>query len=70
MSTVLVFGPQGEALNPCHPARARQLLRKQRAEVVSTRPYSIQLLGRGSGATPSGASLPLDPVDPVLRDEG
>jgi len=50
MSTVLVFGTQGEPLNPCHPARARQLLRKQRAEVVSTRPYAIRLVSRESPA--------------------
>jgi hypothetical protein len=40
MSTVRVYGPHGEALNPCHPARARQLLRNRRATVVSKRPYA------------------------------
>jgi acyl-coenzyme A synthetase/AMP-(fatty) acid ligase len=48
MSTVLVFDTQGTPLNPCHPARARQLVRKQRAEVVSTRPYAIRLVFRES----------------------
>jgi acyl-coenzyme A synthetase/AMP-(fatty) acid ligase len=50
MSSVLVIGLQGEPLNPCHPARARQLVRKQRAEVVSTRPYAIRLVSRESPA--------------------
>jgi acyl-coenzyme A synthetase/AMP-(fatty) acid ligase len=50
MSTVFVFGLQGEPLNPCHPARARQLVRKQRAEVVSTRPYAIRLVPQESPA--------------------
>ncbi|MVF23689.1 hypothetical protein EVC37_19040 [Methylocaldum sp. BRCS4] len=50
MSTVLVIGLQGEPLNPCHPARARQLVRRQRAEVVSTRPYAIRLVSRESHA--------------------
>lgn len=50
MSTVLVFDTQGTPLNPCHPARARQLVRKQRAEVVSTRPYAIRLVSRESPA--------------------
>jgi len=69
MSTVLVFGPQGEPLNPCHPARARQLLRKRRAEVASTRPYAIRLLDRGSEATSAGSSDPVEPLHPKPRDE-
>ena len=58
MSTVLVFGTQGEPLNPCHPARARQLLRKQRAEVVSMRPYTIRLVSRESPACETARSNP------------
>jgi acyl-coenzyme A synthetase/AMP-(fatty) acid ligase len=56
MSTVLVIGLQGEPLNPCHPARARQLVRRQRAEVVSTRPYAIRLVSRASPACGTGRS--------------
>jgi hypothetical protein len=58
MSTVLVFGTRGEPLNPCHPARARQLLRKQRAEVVSTRPYTIRLVSRESPVCETARSNP------------
>jgi hypothetical protein len=65
MSTVLVFGLQGEPLNPCHPARARQLLRKQRAEVVSTRPYAIRLVSTEHcrDRTASAEPRPLEPGD-------
>lgn len=60
MSTVRVYGPHGEALHPCHPARARQLLRNQRATVISTRPYAIRLsevpTEPASAATESGST--------------
>jgi hypothetical protein len=58
MCSVTVFGVEGETLAPCHPARARQLLKKKRAVVKSIQPYSIRLLSR-SGVIPSSKpSLP------------
>ena len=67
MSTVLVFGPQGEPLNPCHPARARQLLRQQRAEVASKRPYAIRLV---NPAAKGITTEPVEPLHPEFHDEG
>jgi hypothetical protein len=42
--TVLVVAGDGRLLNPCHPARARELIRKQRAIRISRHPYTIRLL--------------------------
>ena len=50
MCSVTVFGVEGETLAPCHPARARQLLKKKRAVVKSVQPYSIRLLSRSGGS--------------------
>ena len=52
MCSVTVFGVEGETFAPCHPARARQLLKANRAVVKSVQPYSIRLLSR-SGVIPS-----------------
>ena len=41
---VLVIASDGRLLNPCHPARARELIRKQRATRVCHHPYTIRLL--------------------------
>jgi hypothetical protein len=49
MCSVTVFGVEGETLAPCHPARARQLLKAKRAVVKSVQPYSIRLLSRSDG---------------------
>ena len=46
MCSVPVFGVEGETLAPCHPARARQLLKNNRAVVESVQPFSIRLLSR------------------------
>lgn len=43
-NTVIVLSAEGKFLNPCHPARARELLRRARARVVKTMPFTIQLL--------------------------
>lgn len=61
MSTVRVYGPHGEALNPCHPARARQLLRNRRATVVSKRPYTIRLNAPPEGAEAVSTPPPESP---------
>ncbi|MBD9362316.1 RRXRR domain-containing protein [Methylomonas fluvii] len=42
--TVRVQAADGTPLNPCHPARARELLRQKRAIRVSRHPYTIRLL--------------------------
>ena len=44
--TVQVQCPAGKPLNPCHPARARELLRKNRAVRVSRYPFTIRLLSQ------------------------
>ena len=43
-NTVRVQAADGTPLNPCHPARARELLRQKRAIRVSRHPYTIRLL--------------------------
>lgn len=49
--TVLVQAADGKLLNPCHPARARELLRKKRAVRVSRHPYTIRLLLQNQAET-------------------
>lgn len=44
MYKVCVLNQEGDPLMPCHPARARQLIRSKKAVVVSKRPFTIQLL--------------------------
>jgi len=62
MSNVLVFDANGEALAPCHPARARQLLRKQRALVQSLQPYSIRLIPPAANVKPNPGTAPVAPL--------
>jgi hypothetical protein len=42
---VHVVASDGRVLNSCHPARARELIRKGRALRLSRHPYTIRLLG-------------------------
>ncbi len=56
MCSVTVFGVEGETLAPCHPARARQLLKAKRAVVKSVQPYSIRLLSKRGVISPSKPS--------------
>jgi len=42
---VHVVASDGRALNSCHPARARELIRKGRALRIGRHPYTIRLLG-------------------------
>ncbi len=51
--TVLVQAADGKPINPCHPARARELLRKKRAVRVSRHPYTIRLLPQNQTETMS-----------------
>jgi hypothetical protein len=46
---VRVLDPTGGALHPCHPARARELVRRGRAEWVAGARRTLRLL-----ATPGG----------------
>ncbi|WP_020481791.1 RRXRR domain-containing protein [Methylomonas sp. MK1] len=41
--TVQVQAANGHPLNPCHPARARELLRKKRVIRVCRHPFTIRL---------------------------
>ena len=43
--TVRVQAANGHPLNPCHPARARELLRKKCAIRVCRHPFTIRLRG-------------------------
>lgn len=49
--TVRVQAADGKPINPCHPARARELLRKKRAVRVSRHPYTIRLLLKNQAET-------------------
>ncbi len=49
--TVLVQAADGKPINPCHPARARELLRKKRAVRVNRHPYTIRLLLQNQAET-------------------
>ncbi len=42
---VHVVASDGRVLNSCHPARARELIRKGRALRLSRHPYTIRLIG-------------------------
>ena len=49
MQRVLVVGANREPLMPCHPARARMLLRQGRAAVLRRCPFTIVLKERSTG---------------------
>ncbi|MGB1288752.1 MAG: RNA-guided endonuclease IscB [Aggregatilineales bacterium] len=49
MQKVFVVDKNQESLMPCHPARARELLRKGRARVLRRYPFTIILLDREGG---------------------
>src|SRR5215472_4602662 len=46
---VFVMASNGKPLMPCHPARARQLLRSGRARVHKLYPFAIRLTDRKGG---------------------
>ncbi|MEV5435086.1 RNA-guided endonuclease IscB [Streptomyces sp. NPDC052682] len=71
---VLVLSRDGQPLMPCHPARARELLRKGRAAVARQVPFTIRLKDRArSEARVTGVQLRIDPGSKgtglVLTDE-
>lgn len=41
--TVKVQDANGQPINPCHPARARQLKRNRRVSLVCRHPFTIRL---------------------------
>jgi len=65
MCSVTVFGVEGETLAPCHPARARQLLKAKRAVVKSIQPYSIRLLSRSGGNPCNHKISPSNSINPA-----
>ena len=60
MSRVFVISSNKKPLMPCHPARARELLRKGKAKVFKIVPFTIQLLERDDGEV-SEISFKIDP---------
>ncbi|MFP3868991.1 MAG: RNA-guided endonuclease IscB [Desulfobacteraceae bacterium] len=49
VSRVFVLAKGGAPLMPCHPARARKLLKAGRARVVKVIPFTIRLVDRSEG---------------------
>jgi hypothetical protein len=49
MNKVLVLSSTKKPLMPCHPARARELLRKGKAAVYRIKPFTIILKFRADG---------------------
>jgi hypothetical protein len=49
MQRVFVIDAEGSPLMPCHPARARQLLREKKAVVHRQQPFTIRLTERSGG---------------------
>jgi 5-methylcytosine-specific restriction endonuclease McrA len=60
MQTVFVLDKNKEPLASCHPARARQLLKKERAAVYRMHPFTIILKDREGGDV-QGIELKIDP---------
>lgn len=60
MQHVLVLDQHQQPLMPCHPSRARQLLRKGKAAVYRRTPFTIILREREGGEVQS-MELKLDP---------
>ncbi|EIC28460.1 RRXRR domain-containing protein [Methylomicrobium album] len=54
---VHVVASDGRVLNSCHPARARELIRKGRALRLSRQPYTIRLLETTSQEAEANPSL-------------
>ncbi|MEU8749916.1 RNA-guided endonuclease IscB [Streptomyces chartreusis] len=61
-SRVFVLSKEGRPLMPCHPARARELLRKGRPVVARQIPFVIRLKNRARGESAvDGVQLRIDP---------
>ncbi|NTW01713.1 MAG: HNH endonuclease, partial [Oscillochloris sp.] len=62
MSLVFVLSSDGQPLDPCHPARARQLLDQGKAAVWRRYPFTLRLKARTAAAsTTHPHRLKLDP---------
>ena len=61
VSRVFVLDRCGAPLMPCHPARARKLLKKGRAVVVRLHPFTIRLRDRVGGGETQEVALKIDP---------
>ena len=60
MQYVLVVSKTNKPLMPCHPARARELLKKGKAVVLRRYPFTIKLTNRSEGNVQS-IDLKIDP---------
>ena len=60
MNRVLVVDKDKQPLMPCHPARARALLRAGQARVLRRQPFTVMLTERAGGETQT-VQLKLDP---------
>lgn len=60
MQRVLVLSSKKEPLMPCHPARARELLKKGKAAVYRAKPFTLILKEREFGQT-QAIELKVDP---------
>ena len=60
MNRVLVVDKDKQPLMPCHPARARALLRAGQARVLRRQPFTVILTERAGGETQT-VQLKLDP---------
>ena len=74
--SVFVLDKKHEPLMPCHPARARKLLKAGRARVVKTYPFTIRLVDRIlENSTVQPVAVKVDPGSKqsgmaVVRDDG
>ena len=71
---VRVLDRKGDPLMPCHPARARKLLKKGRAKVHKQVPYTIRIIDREDGEVQE-VRIKVDPGSKVtgiaiVREEG
>lgn len=64
MQQVYVIHKNGKPLMPCHPARARILLKRKHAKVVKMIPFTIQLT-KDSGENVQQVTLGIDPGESV-----
>ena len=68
MQRVFVLSADGQALDPCHPARARSLLRERRAAIARRYPFTIILKERM--AVESVAHAHAVKIDPGSKTTG
>src|SRR5512145_2923619 len=60
-NAVFVLDRDKQPLDPCHPARARQLLREGKASVVRRFPFTIILQYAVNAPTTTPSELKIDP---------